>query len=109
MKKRIPDFCSIFTCELYAIDTIIDEIELNFQYEFILIVTDSKSSLDCFSTNCNKNNIVNKIMSKIQKASNKYSFLWVPSHFQILGNEKADKLAKYAIFEPLPTELNINR
>ena len=80
-----------------AIKEAINLIESNFHNEYILIASDSKSCLESLSNIYSKSNIINDIRTKISYSSNMYSFLWIPSHFKIQGNEKADFLAKNSL------------
>lgn len=64
-----------------------------------LILTDSLSSLQSLKTGKSKSRpeIVTKILesvNQLKKINTEIEFIWVPSHCNITGNEKADQLAK---------------
>ena len=66
--------------------------------KLILIISDSKSALGGLKDIQSKNNIVIKIRTILTETFNtNCSFLWVPSHLSIEGNEKADILAKNSL------------
>ena len=96
-KARLPNNSSIFTCELYAIYTIIKFITTNpGKY---LILSDSLSSIIALLSPYNsKHGLVHEIaylMSNLDPFS--VVLEWVPSHMGIPGNEKADKIANEAL------------
>lgn len=98
IKKRISDFSSIYTSELLAIRTCVENISFNSQN--ILIITDSKSSLEGLSDSFSKNTIVQQIRTTLTSLhAHRISFLWIPSHLGIRGNEKVDELAKSSLNE----------
>jgi ribonuclease HI len=95
---RIPDGADIFTAEAEAISMTLDIIK-RFFISSALIVTDSLSVLTALqykSANPVIDNIISKTISaKFESVS--ITFMWVPSHIGIYGNEKADSLAKRAL------------
>ena len=94
---KLTKFSSVFTAELFAILQTLYWISTK-RYKKNVIITDSLSSLQAIS-HCTfgKNVLVNKILmlhSFLVKSGLEISFIWVPSHSGIYGNEMADKLAK---------------
>ena len=102
LSMRLPDSASIFTAEIWAIITALEEIKNASESKFI-IFTDSRSCLQALLymklehpligmaiRNCVFLNIANKDII----------LCWVPSHVGIRGNEKADSAAKSALDLP---------
>ena len=94
-EKLLP-YSSIFTAELYAIETAIDH-GINRQLETVTVATDSKSSIQAIINTSSKHEIVKKIRSKSTEFNTNIQLCWTPSHVDIAGNEKADKEAKKII------------
>nr|CAI5858127.1 unnamed protein product [Callosobruchus analis] len=98
---KLPDICSIFSAEAYAIDQTLDilcETEGK-----VAIVSDSLSFLRLIQTSSppleNIHPIVRRIKSKLCVLRNQgieIVFIWVKAHAGILYNKKVDKLAKEA-------------
>ena len=97
IKTRLPDNSSIFMCELYAIFVAITYVS-TIPGKF-LILTDSLSAVEALRVpHHSQNYLVLQIAALISDLpSNKVSIQWVPSHNNILGNERVDALAKDAI------------
>ena len=103
--KRLPDYASIFSAEVEALQMALRYIQISAQKQFMIFV-DSKSVLEAIS-NINLDNP--KIVAFLQlhhevAKDNTIVFCWIPSHIGIVGNEKADKAAKEAL-NMEPTEL----
>ena len=98
LRTRLPNYTSIFSAELYAIYAslqIIQERDLHIP----LIVSDSKSALTAINPqNRPQHPTILKIFDILKTLSPTQTpqFLWIPSHCQIPGNEKADLEAKKA-------------
>ena len=100
---RLPDECSIYTAEMYAIKHALDYIISN-QVRLATILSDSKSALVSLKHNDSKhsrNPLLHQIISLIYKIQTtnrtKLKFLWVKGHSNIQGNDVADQLAKQAV------------
>lgn len=94
-KIRTCNYSSIYTCELLAIKVTLEKVRENYHGANILIISDSKSSLEGLDDNFSRNSLVQEIREILCRMSYNYvEFLWVPSHFNIYENDKVDKLAK---------------
>lgn len=105
-KARLPNLSTIFTCELYAIFTIINFIK-NKPGKY-LILSDSLSSIFALKNpHKSKHSLVLQIANQISTLE-KHSIIiqWIPSHMGIHGNDKADNLAKEALNLPEITITN---
>jgi ribonuclease HI len=93
---------SIFSAEIYAIDKACEHINsLITPPKNVVIITDSKSVLQALKKGGTQNrkeiqvHVLNLITDILKKGTN-LSFMWVPSHVGIHGNDVADKAAKAA-------------
>ncbi|XP_011705817.1 PREDICTED: uncharacterized protein LOC105461018 [Wasmannia auropunctata] len=97
---KLPSFVSIFTAEVWAIlHAIIAIIDLNITEANIF--TDSRSVLMALASSDHKqgNYLIHRIKKKLiaaEREGRKIILCWVPAHKGIPGNEKADRLAKWA-------------
>ena len=92
----LPYASSVYTAELYSIWQALRFSEHSEQ-RTILIITDSLSSLQAITNSFSKDPLVQMILSLLSwlpQVNKNVSFLWVPSHFGIIGNELADKAAR---------------
>lgn len=97
--ERIPDGCSIFTAEAFAVFRSLQYIKSS-PFKKFVIFTDSLSLIQSIEMENQKNSIVLsifKILDEIFKQNKRVVFCWVPSHCGIPGNELADKAAKQAL------------
>ncbi|XP_044591404.1 uncharacterized protein LOC123269636 [Cotesia glomerata] len=98
---QLPEFTTIFSCEVIAIDKAIDIITQENIHRAI-ILTDSKSALEAIANTTSKDPRVKIIQSKLhQNNINRFHTVlaWVPSHQGLQGNEEADQAAKTALTE----------
>lgn len=106
---KSPDNCSIYTAELLAI---IKALELTLQYRELsaVILSDSLGSLQSIQNLNSKSrpdlldNIISLLVTN-KNQDNNITFVWIPSHIGIYGNERADLAAKEGTKLPHP---NIN-
>lgn len=107
VKIRLHDCCNVYTSELQAIRLALHVI-LNIPQQYssnreFLIISDSLSSLEALENLKTDHPCLLEIYKKLQKihkANIKISFLWVPSHVGIRGNEFADTAAQEATSLP---------
>ena len=105
---KINPLSSVFTSELLAIKTALEwSIKNVHSNNNITIFSDSKSSLQAIQNYNPKNTstLLQNIIEITTKFKNHITLVWIPSHVGILGNEKADKLAKQAT---LNSSIDIN-
>lgn len=89
---RLPEQCSIFTAEAYAIR---EAIFMNEQEERpIVIFSDSASVLAAVEGGHSTHPWIQRIETEITRKN--ITLCWIPGHTGISGNEEADRLAKNA-------------
>lgn len=110
---RLPDDCSIYTAEFWAINRALKWIVTQNQKQYV-IITDSLSVLESIETGNSKSrqNLLEDTMLTIReadKSNQTIHFLWVPSHINLPGNEKADQAAKSSLMKDQiePVQYNI--
>ena len=104
----LPSVASVFTAELMAI---LEAVNLGClsQSNNIVIVTDSRSSIQALEVLYSKHPIVQMIQSRLQECDRTFTFCWCPSHVGISGNERADCLARNAARENVETPVALPR
>ena len=92
---RLPSLVSVFSAELFAILQALLSIQSHLVHDAV-ICSDSKSALMAISNPYTTSNLVFRIQSVTRAILREKDivFLWVPGHFDIPGNERADCLAK---------------
>ena len=93
---RLPFFCSVFSAELFAIQQVVHYIEKEGIVSSV-VCSDSKSSLISIRNKSSSNKLVCDIQHTLLSTFSKgisIRFLWIPGHVDILGNSKADELAR---------------
>ncbi|KAL4141753.1 hypothetical protein QTP88_004330 [Uroleucon formosanum] len=97
---KLPDHNSIYTAEYFAL---LEGVHLAIQLpdSTINICTDSLSALNNLKYNLHSSILAIKISNIIEKANKNIWFIWTPGHCGIDGNEKADKVAREAVNNPL--------
>ena len=106
---RLPNSASIFTAELHAILKAVKEILLSDERMFV-IYCDSKSVLMSLQHFNPVHPLVQEILEwhcLAKSRDRSIEFCWVPAHVGVLGNERADQLAKLAISNPQPSRIPI--
>jgi ribonuclease HI len=96
--RRLPDRSSVYSAELEAILMAIEFIRKS-RLESFAIFSDSKSALQAIDHLKWDNPSVLKILDQLEKAyvqGKHVTFVWLPSHTGIKGNERADIAAKAA-------------
>ena len=94
--SRIPDISSIYTAELHAILEALQIIE-DSSFQNSTIFTDSRSSIQGICNIYKYHPITSQIQSKLielERQDIHIKLCWIPSHVELQGNERADKLAK---------------
>ena len=98
LSMRLPDSASIFTAEIWAIITALEEIKNASESKFI-IFTDSLSCFQALLYMKLEHPLIGMAIRKcvFLNIANKYIFCLVPGDVGIRDNEKADSAAKSAL------------
>jgi len=99
ISRRLPDGCSIFTAELQAILLALLAVKESHRKKFI-ICSDSKSALQALNKMKMNIPLVSKslkLLWELRARQVDITFVWIPSHVGIGGNEAADREAKKAL------------
>ncbi|GFX33001.1 probable protein phosphatase CG10417 [Trichonephila clavipes] len=108
---RIRDECTVFVAELLCLNFAVKWItEQNSVISEYLICTDSLSSLDSLKCISSSNNIIVEIQKQLKSLRDKnisIDFAFVRGHTGVLGNERADLLAKAATKRKTDIDVNI--
>ena len=100
----LPHNISIYTAETYAIyEAVKTGIALNL--DNIIIISDSFSAITSITNPYPKNELVHLIQNMLSTTNKDISFIWVPSHVGITGNEKADSKANEATISHSSTKI----
>jgi ribonuclease HI len=100
--KKLPmaDYCSVFQAELFAIMKALDWVSSKTSdWKKVNLLSDSKSSVQALEDGAPNNPMVFSIQTASRKLKSRgidCEFLWVRGHNGLLGNERADELAKDA-------------
>lgn len=86
---KLPKICSVFSAEAAAILRAVTQPSTT----SILVVTDSASALQAIESPMNKHPFIQRIQRTLDELEIDVSFMWVPGHCGIHGNEQADLLA----------------
>ena len=105
---RLPNFSSIYTAEAVEISFALDLIRTSHTHK-ALILSDSLSTLRNINNITSLNEITRKIQNQLNdltQSGHSITLIWIPSHSQISGNERADQKARQAITSPDAIKLN---
>ncbi|GFN82299.1 retrovirus-related pol polyprotein from type-1 retrotransposable element r1 [Plakobranchus ocellatus] len=97
---RLRDGASVFSAELEAIALALTEIKkLTIYHKNFVIYSDSLSALQAIQSKNFKVIDIRRLYNLIRKFPSyvQISFVWIPAHVDIQGNENVDKLAKAAL------------
>lgn len=103
---RLPKYFSIFSAELYAILKALEHVNKN-KIPKCLILSDSLGALQTLNHVYPKNPLEKMVKSELEEAqenSRRITFIWIPSHIGIDGNEAADQCAR-KVSESVETEV----
>lgn len=111
-KVKLNDHISIYTCELIAINIALEE-ALKQNFKRVAIFSDSLSSLQSIDTGTSKNrpetlNQTLLLTNNILNNGGTVTFVWIPSHVGIRGNEHADYCAREASINGDHIPLNLS-
>uniref|UniRef100_A0A8C1XU29 Uncharacterized protein n=1 Tax=Cyprinus carpio TaxID=7962 RepID=A0A8C1XU29_CYPCA len=104
MAKRLSDYVSVFTTELLAIILALQWIE-EVQPARTVICTDSMAALSSLLSGKSeaRQDLVLEVLQslyRIRQLRIEVTFIWVPAHVGVDGNEEVDLLAKKALNHP---------
>ena len=94
---RLPDHCSVFQAEIYAILTALNELKNSgVRNEVVAICSDSQAAIKALSSFQFNSDIALRCRKLIDALSNtlRITLYWVPGHSEIGGNCMADELAR---------------
>lgn len=93
--ERLTGKASIFTAELKAVHLALKRIKLRPPHHKFVICSDSLSVLQCLHSGLLHNTMLVEVLEEYHSLpGHRVSFMWLPSHMNIPGNEAADKAAK---------------
>lgn len=93
---RLPNTCSVFQAEIYAIEKAAALIQdSTIRPSNITICVDSQAALKAIESKTVKSKMVLKCRAALMNIEHhKVSICWVPGHSNIEGNEQADEMAR---------------
>jgi ribonuclease HI len=98
-KFKLSNESSIHTAELYAIHQALCYSQ-TLDQKNIIICTDSLSAIQAIRRTSPKNHLlhlIQKTLYETEKQDKSILFVWIPSHCNLQGNDKADQAARDAI------------
>ena len=104
----ITNHASVFTAELYAIKLALLRIQQMREQNTFVICSDIPSALQSLQNNMLHNQLVAEVLPKYNAIRGRQlTFLWIPSHVGIHGNELADTLAKFALHRDVIVDVKL--
>ena len=106
---KLPEICSVFTAEAVAILQALQYIQLNGIHNCV-VCTDSLSVLTALKNIYTEHPVIIEVISlyhQIVENGSDIIMIWIPGHCGILGNDKADRLAKAAIYSDRSLEFRV--
>ncbi|XP_023212991.1 uncharacterized protein LOC111615786 [Centruroides sculpturatus] len=100
-KYRLRDCCSVHQAEMFAIMKAVEWVALTRSTNNIVIHTDSRSAIQTLMQFRDISPMALEAKKLVRRYNLNMKFKWVKAHVGIIGNERADALAKEA------TEMNI--
>ena len=95
---RLPDYCSIFQCEILAIKmACLYQLNLKPKCKNIAICVDSQAVLKALDSPKTSSTLIKQCKNALNSLSNlaEITLIWIPSHCGLSGNESADCMAKW--------------
>ncbi|XP_023227923.1 uncharacterized protein LOC111628381 [Centruroides sculpturatus] len=92
---RLDDRCTVFQAELYAIWKAVETIDKSHNNISVTINTDSLSAYKIIKST-KLHPLAENIRNQIRLSNCKFQLTWVKAHQGVVGNERADSLAKSA-------------
>lgn len=94
--NRINDYCSVFDAEACAVLKVLNYINNSKLTGYINVCTDSRSVLMSLNSLKTGSYLIDCIRDEYESCVAEVKFVWVKAHIGVLGNERADSLAKDA-------------
>ncbi len=113
IKKRTTDYLSVYTVELVAIILGLQWIERRNKNN-VVVASDSSSALISigYGKSCRLDilNEVYQIILRLHNNGTNVSFVWVPAHVGVKGNEEVDLLAKQSLkFQTIDLQVKLSK
>ena len=106
--SKLPDYASVFTAELTAVATALDQVYNSSDSNFV-VFCDSRITLEAIKKFNSFHPLVQKVQEWLFRISCRHKsvrFCWAPSHVGVHGSELADREAKYAALSADITLIN---
>lgn len=94
---KLPKNCSIFQAEIFAISEALSLIKSkDFRNKSFVICIDSQAAINALNSSTITSKLVSDCLTKLKSLANSchITLCWVPGHSDVMGNEKADELAR---------------